>query len=66
MDAINLQKEKEVANKQIESEREYKKNAQNESIEEGGLWDNIQNESGEKMRKKVRKSAPTDDQIRRW
>ena len=68
MDAINLQKEKEVANKQIESEREAaRKAAQNESIEEAGLWDNIRAKRarGEKMRKKGEKGAPTDDQIRR-
>ena len=68
MDAINLQKEKEVANKQIESEREAaRKAAQNESIEEAGLWDNIRAKRarGEKMRKKGEKGAPTDDQIKR-
>ena len=40
--AIDLQKEKETENKAIESEREsQRKDAQNEELEEAGLWDNI-------------------------
>ena len=66
--AIDLQKEKETENKAIESEREsQRKAAQNEELEEAGLWDNIRAKRarGERMRKKGEKGAPTQDQIKR-